>query len=205
MQETEQWAYIYAQSIWIHVGKRISNIDSCLAIVQLTSCTTLQAATSVVASVIHTRYIGLDMTRKLSVPCHAPLAQQIGCETEEPAAAATNSHAAYVQVSSQVHALPEEAEAEPQNTAHSGPQHASKAGPTGHRPGRGEQQQHAPCGQTEHHVSFRQAPEQLGMPVRGGAAPAHKSSEPDNPFQEFIFGQSGKQTTTLALLRTLLL
>ena len=33
----------------------------------------MQAATSVVASIIHSRYMGLDITRKLSLPWNAPL------------------------------------------------------------------------------------------------------------------------------------
>jgi len=58
----------------------------------------------VVASVIHSRYIGLDMTRKLSVPCNAPLDQQAYAQFEDSApaaaAAAQNSSAAEVSVSS---------------------------------------------------------------------------------------------------------
>lgn len=211
MQDTEQWACIHALSRLIRVSAVNFLMDNCLAHVQLTRCTTLQAATSVVASFIHSRYVGLDMTRKLSVPCHAPLAQQVGCETEEPGAAATNSHAAHgcaspsrstqSQVSSQAHALQEEAKAGPQKTANSGQEHASKPGPIGDRPGTGEQQQDVPCGQMKHHVSFTQAPQQLGMPVRGHAALSYKSCGPDNPFQQFTFGQSGEQITDLISIR----
>ena len=165
----------------------------------------LQAATSVVASVIHSRYIGLDMTRKLSVPRHAHLAQQVWCDGDEPAAAAMDSSAAILctssaksnqsQVSSQVHAV-QEAETGPQNTAQSAPQHASGQGSAGGRPHRVEQHTDIPCGQTGHHVSFTQTPEQLVTPVRKRPASARKDTGSDNPFQQFTFGQAGKQATT---------
>ncbi len=170
---------------------------------QRTLCA-LQAATSVVASVIHSKYIGLDMTRKLSVPRHAHLAQQIWCDSGEPGMAAVSSHAAneckssaksnHSQVSSQVHAV-QETEARPQNTAQSVPRHVSGQHPAGGRPGRVKQQDDNPCGQTGHHVSFQQTPEQLVTPVRKRQASAHKNIGSDNPFQHFTFGQAGKHVT----------
>ena len=164
-----------------------------------------------VASVIHSRYVGLDMTRKLSVPSRAPLEQQMWCDAEEPAAAATNSHHAqeltssakgnHSQVSSLVHAV-QETEAGPQSTAQSVPQHAREPYSVGDRSGRGGQplrQEDSSCGQTEHHVSFRLAPEQLGTPVRRRSTPAHKSPGPANMFQQFTFGESGKRAANLCL------
>jgi hypothetical protein len=59
-----------------------------------------QAATSVVASVIHSKYIGLDMTRKLSVPCNAPMQYNAAVTHDtphdKPAAPAQHSVAANV-------------------------------------------------------------------------------------------------------------
>ena len=44
----------------------------------------MQAATSVVASIIHSRYMGLDITRKLSLPWNAPLLHTAGLWAAEP-------------------------------------------------------------------------------------------------------------------------
>ena len=158
------------------------------------------------ASVIHSRYVGLDMTRKLSVPSRAPLDKQMWCDAEERAEAPTHSHNVHAytssaksnqsQVSSQVHAA-QETEAGPQNTAQSAPQHAREPDSVGGKPGKREQQQDISCGQTEHHVSFRQAPEELGTPIRRRSTPAQQSPGPHNPFQQFIFGESGERATVL--------
>ncbi len=201
----------------VHMYRRIQHYTSevlhfaCTVFSQLSRCSAdrtlrvLQAATCVVASVIHSRYIGLDMTRKLSVPRHAHLEQQIWCDSGEAATAAVDSHAAHgctssaqsnhSQVSSQVHAV--EAEAGPQNTAQSAPQHASGRGSAETCPGRVEQQDDVPCGQTGHHVSFQQTPERLVTPMRKRPASAHRNSGSDNPFQQFTFGQAGKQAIPL--------
>ena len=112
----------------------------------------MQAATAVVASVIHSRYIGLDMTRKLSVPCNAPLDQQASAHVEElaPAAAAgQNSCAAEVSGSSHrsTHSqistpkpTRRDAHAEIQYAAELAPQHACEPSMSQARTGRRSQE-----------------------------------------------------------------
>ena len=125
-----------------------------------------QAATSVVASVIHSKYIGLDMTRKLSVPCNAPLqcdaAVPHDTPHDKPAAPAQHSVAADVSTHSFESHQPEDhcptsslpqLNAEPDSAAQSATERPSKSSEgslTQMTPSRTPQrkpQQNAPFGQ----------------------------------------------------------
>ena len=146
------------------------------------------------------------MTRRLAVPRHAPLEQHIICDAEEVANAAMEAPAAHaatssalsnhLQISSQAHDAVHMAQAGLQNTAQSETRHASMPEAAASRPGRDEVQQRVKCGQTEHHISFRQKPEQLEKAVRKRPAPASNTVGPNNPFQQYIYSDAGKQAFT---------